>query len=135
MRANPFRRCTASEKLIKKSIPYVLFGYVGNLLSHAYRLSNAKDSIGKLSAMGTSIFVHAPKGKIEMAQKSHNDKDFYLGLLLFAISISSLALHISISGLKELDMLGIIVVVFNVILMVVGVGMAALQKSMRYKIK
>ena len=35
-------------KLIKKSIPYVLFGYVGNLLSHAYRLSNAKDSIGKL---------------------------------------------------------------------------------------
>lgn len=35
-------------KLIKKSLPFVAFGYVGDLLSHTYRTSNASGGIGRL---------------------------------------------------------------------------------------
>lgn len=37
-----------SPKLIKKSLPYVAFGYVGDLLSHAYRTSASSDATGRL---------------------------------------------------------------------------------------
>lgn len=69
---------------------------------------------------------------IERTQGLEHDKDFYIGLLLFAISMSSLALHISISGLKELNIFGIIQIVFNVLLMIAGVGMASIAFFKKY---
>ena len=42
-------------KLIKRSIPYVIFGYVGNLLGYAYRMSRAKDAIGEIMDTINSI--------------------------------------------------------------------------------
>lgn len=51
-------------KLLRKSIPYILFGYVGDLLGHAYRLSNAKDTLGKvmdtINSMGEVISHPVP---------------------------------------------------------------------------
>ena len=35
-------------KLIKRSLPYVAFGYLGDLLSHAYRTSTASGGMGRL---------------------------------------------------------------------------------------
>ncbi|MGB4659478.1 MAG: type IV secretory system conjugative DNA transfer family protein [Mobilitalea sp.] len=42
-------------RLVKHSIPYVLFGYVGNLLGYSYRMSSAKDIIGKIMDTINSI--------------------------------------------------------------------------------
>ena len=35
-------------KLIRRSLPYVIFGYAGDLLSHAYRTSTASGGMGRL---------------------------------------------------------------------------------------
>ena len=46
---------TVRGKIIKKSIPYILFGYIGDLLGHAYRVSTAKDAIGRLMDIVNSL--------------------------------------------------------------------------------
>ena len=38
----------ARLKLVKKSLPFVAFGYVGDLLAHAYRTSTAAGAMGRL---------------------------------------------------------------------------------------
>ena len=45
---NRFRDKKTRIKLIRKSIPYFLFGYLGNLLGYVYRKSEATDTIGKV---------------------------------------------------------------------------------------
>lgn len=52
---NSFKYKKVRMKLIKHSIPYVIFGYVGNLLGYAYRMSRAKDAIGKIMDTINSI--------------------------------------------------------------------------------
>lgn len=59
-----FKNKKVRIKLLRKSIPYILFGYVGDLLGHAYRLSNAKDTLGKvmdtINSMGEVISHPVP---------------------------------------------------------------------------
>lgn len=69
---------------------------------------------------------------IERTQTLERDKEFYIGLLIFAISTASLALHISINGLTDIGAFDIAVIVFNILLMIAGVGMASISFIRKY---
>ena len=44
-------------KLIRKAVPYILLGYLGNLLSYRYRVSKEADMMGKLADTINSLHV------------------------------------------------------------------------------
>ena len=45
----------ARIKLVKKSLPFVAFGYVGDLLAHEYRTSTAAGAMGRLMDTVSSL--------------------------------------------------------------------------------
>ena len=45
------------RKLVRKTLPYVVFGYLGNLLSYQYRASKETDVIGKLADTIDSLHI------------------------------------------------------------------------------
>lgn len=45
---NTLRDKKARIRLLRKCLPYIAFGYVGDLLAHAYRVSEAANATGKL---------------------------------------------------------------------------------------
>ena len=64
------------KKLLIRSIPYVVFGYVGNLLSHSYFESTAAGKIGRLmdtlSSLGEVISHPYPSLRV---------RDIFIGIL------------------------------------------------------
>ena len=64
------------KKLFLRSIPYVIFGYVGNLLSHSYYESTAAGKMGRfmdtLSSLGEVISHPYPSFRI---------RDIFIGIL------------------------------------------------------
>ena len=66
-------------RLIRGCIPYVIFGYAGDLLGRAYRLSNAKDTVNKLMDTINSL------GKPNLVP-SFNVRDILVGIV-FGVGI------------------------------------------------